>query len=74
VVVIEILGGMIIGLMLRAIPDDLRDGILRELRKSITARAQGCATAADAQTLQLEIEEFAQQFLDQIEGVARREL
>jgi hypothetical protein len=72
-VVIETLGGTVIGLMLRAVPDNLRDGVLRDLRKSITTRSEG-ATSADVEAFQLEVEEFAQQFLDQIEGIARREL
>jgi hypothetical protein len=48
VVVIETLGGTVIGLMLRAVPDNLRDGVLRDLRKSITTRSEG-ATSADAE-------------------------
>jgi hypothetical protein len=72
VAVIETIGGMVIGLMLRAVPDNSLDGILRNLRKSMTTRSEG-ATSADVEAFQLEIEEFAQQLLDQIEGVARRE-
>jgi hypothetical protein len=72
VVVIETHGGMVTGLMLRAVPGHLRDVVLQELRKSITTRAQGCAASVDVEAFQLEIEEFAQRFLDQIEGVARQ--
>jgi pyruvate carboxylase len=72
VVVVETVGGMVIGLILRAIPDNLRDVALRELRKSITTRAAGRANSTDLEAFQLEIEEFAQQFLDQIECVARQ--
>jgi hypothetical protein len=39
----------------------------------MTTRVQGDATSVNVEACQLEIEEFAQQFLDQIEGVARRE-
>lgn len=72
VVVIETMYGMITGLMLGAIPENLRDGVLRELRKSITAKAQGFDATSDAEVLRLQVEEFAQQLLDRIEGVARR--
>jgi hypothetical protein len=72
VVVVETVGGMVIGLILRAIPDNLRDVALRELRKSITTCAAGRANSTDLEAFQLEIEEFAQQFLDQIECVARQ--
>jgi hypothetical protein len=73
VVVIEVLYGAIAALILRATPDDLRDGIIRELRASITTSAKGFAIPSDAETFALEIEEHAQQLLDQIEGLARRE-
>jgi hypothetical protein len=58
--------------MLRSIPGSLRDVVLRELRKRITTRVQSGATSADVEAFQLEIEEFAQQFHDQIEGVVRQ--
>jgi len=72
VVVIEVLYGTIAALILHATPDDLRDGIIRELRASITTSAKGFAMPSDAETFTLQIEEHAQQLLDQIEGLARR--
>lgn len=73
VVVVETLGGMVIGLMLRAIPDIYATLSSANFAKALR-RALRRAASADIEAFQLEIEEFAQQFLDQIEGVARREL
>jgi hypothetical protein len=73
VTVVEVLYGGVAALALRALPDDLRDRIIRELRASITASVQGYGTPSDTETFKLQLEEHAQQLLDQLEGLARRE-
>lgn len=63
----------IAALILRSVSAELRGRIMGELRSSISVGAQGVLKPSDAELMTLEIEEQAQQLLDQIERMARLE-
>jgi hypothetical protein len=63
----------IAALILRSVSAELRGRIMGELRSSISVSAQGVLKPSDAELMTLEIEEQAQQLLDQIERMARLE-
>ena len=63
----------IAALILRSVSAELRGRIMGELRSSISVSAQGVLKLSDAELMTLEIEEQAQQLLDQIERMARLE-
>ena len=65
----EVLFSAIAGAALRAVPDDVRDQIFRDIRATVTCGAAGSELQAEF----LEVEEHAAQIIDQIEGIARRE-
>ena len=63
----------IAALILRSVSAELRGRIMGELRSSISVSAQAVLKPSDAELMTLEIEEQAQQLLDQIERIARLE-
>jgi hypothetical protein len=63
----------IAALILRSVCAELRGRIMGKLRSSISVSAQGVLKPSDAELMTLEIEEQAQQLLDQIERMARLE-
>ena len=63
----------IAALILRSVSAELRGRIMGKLRSSISVSAQGVLKPSDAELMTLEIEEQAQQLLDQIERMARLE-
>ena len=71
VMVVEVIYSTIAALILRSVNADLRDGIMRELRSSISVSTRGLIKPSDAELMTLQIEEHAQQLLDQIERMAR---
>ena len=71
VLLVEAIYSTIAGLILRSVDAELRDSIMRELRSSISVSTRGFMNRSDAELMTLEIEEKAQQLLDQIERMAR---
>jgi hypothetical protein len=71
--VVEVIHSTIAALILRSVSAELRGRIMGELRSSISVSAQGVLKLSDAELMTLEIEEQAQQLLDQIERMARLE-
>jgi hypothetical protein len=65
--IVETLYSGIAGLALRAVPDDVRKQIIRDLRASIAGHAEG----SDLEMEVLQIEEYATQIIDEIGAVAR---
>jgi hypothetical protein len=59
-----------VGLTLRIVGDDLRRQLMAELRKNVRASAESFTDSERADTLALEMEERADQLLDQIERLA----
>ena len=71
--VVEVIYSTIAALILLSVSAELRGRIMGELRSSISVSAQGVLKPSDAELMTLEIEEQAQQLLDQIERMARLE-